>query len=134
LLIGGDMSQLDEFTLNLLTNDEVNAVNQDVLGKQASRITKEVGKEIWVKELEDGSLAVGLFNLGNSNDPAELINWDQSKMLTTKIKVDWADLKISGKQQIRNLWTQKDIAVKNGAFEAEVPYHGVVFVKISPVK
>lgn len=134
LLIGGDMSQLDEFTLNLLTNDEVNAVNQDVLGKQASRITKEEGKEIWVKELEDGSLAVGLFNLGNSEDPAELINWDANKMLTTKIKVDWADLNISGKQQIRNLWTQKDIAVKNGAFEAEVPYHGVVLVKISPLK
>ena len=39
LLIGCDLAQLDEFTLSLLTNDEVLEVNQDPLGKQAKRIS-----------------------------------------------------------------------------------------------
>ena len=40
LLIGCDMAQLDDFTLGLLTNDEVLEVNQDPLGKQAARLVK----------------------------------------------------------------------------------------------
>src|SRR5439155_21854073 len=37
LLLGCDMTRLDAFTLNLLDNDEVLAVDQDALGKQATR-------------------------------------------------------------------------------------------------
>jgi len=54
LLIGCDMTRMDAFTLNLLTNDEVIAINQDPLGKQAGRVYKEAGLEIWVKDMEDG--------------------------------------------------------------------------------
>jgi alpha-galactosidase len=64
LLIGCDMTRLDEFTLSLLTNDEVLAVNQDPLGKQAARIKNDGDVEVWAKPMEDGSLAVGLFNRG----------------------------------------------------------------------
>ncbi len=60
------MAQLDDFTLNLLTNDEVLEVNQDPLGKQARRVTQADNLEVWAKEMEDGSLAVGLFNRGGS--------------------------------------------------------------------
>lgn len=59
LLIGCDMTQLDDFTMGLLTNDEVIAVDQDPLGKQASRVAQERPKQIWAKDLEDGSKAVG---------------------------------------------------------------------------
>ena len=69
LLIGCDMTKLDDFTLNLLTNDEVLDVSQDPLGRQAGRIAKNGSLEIWAKDLEDGSKAVGLFNRGE--DQAE---------------------------------------------------------------
>ena len=52
LLIGCDLNQLDPFTLNLLTNDEVLAVNQDPLGKQAIQVKANVIYQVWVKELE----------------------------------------------------------------------------------
>ena len=55
LLIGCDMTQLDEFTLNLLTNDEVIEVNQDPLGRQAGRIAQNGTLEVWAKDMEDGS-------------------------------------------------------------------------------
>ncbi|HZZ27479.1 MAG TPA: glycoside hydrolase family 27 protein, partial [Pirellulales bacterium] len=66
LLIGCDMTQLDDFTLSLLTNDEVLAVNQDPLGKQATHVKddKPSGIEVLARPLADGTLAVGLFNRG----------------------------------------------------------------------
>ena len=66
LLIGCDMTQLDAFTLGLLTNDEVLAVNQDPLGKQATHVKDDSasGVDILARPLADGTLAVGLFNHG----------------------------------------------------------------------
>ena len=57
LLIGCDMTQLDPFTFGLLSNDEVIAVNQDPLGKQASRVWHLARSRIeaWAKPLADGS-------------------------------------------------------------------------------
>ena len=53
LLIGCDMTKFDDFTLSLLTNDEVLAVNQDPLGKQATRVKDDpaAGVEIWARPL-----------------------------------------------------------------------------------
>jgi len=52
-------------TLDLLTNDEILAVSQDSLGKQGRRAKADAeGREVWVRELGDGTLAVTLFNRG----------------------------------------------------------------------
>lgn len=128
LLIGCDMSQMDEFTLSLLTNDDVIEVNQDPLGRQATPVKQEAGIEIWSKQLEDGSIAAGLFSTG-SRSPVEAFNWGDEKTLT-KIRVDWADLNITGTHKVRDLWRQADLGEFTDGFEAEVPYHGVVFIRI----
>jgi alpha-galactosidase len=119
LLIGCDMTQFDAFTLNLLTNDEVLAVDQDPLGRQASRVGKDGMLEVWAKNMEDGSKAVGLFN--------------RSEFEAT-VKATWQTLGLSGKQKVRDLWRQKDLGEFTDQFEAKVPRHGVVLVRISPVK
>ena len=59
------MSSLDDFTLALLTNDEVLEINQDPLGKPAGRVLKSGQKEVWARPLFDGAKAVGLFNRGS---------------------------------------------------------------------
>ncbi len=115
LLIGCDISQMDAFTLNLLTNSEVLDINQDPLGKQAQKI-KENGKiQIWAKKMEDGSTAVGFFNLGTS-DEAYLVNW--------------SDLGIQNVQKIRDLWRQKDVAI-NEKQAIRIPAHGVCLWRIN---
>jgi alpha-galactosidase len=119
LLIGCDMTQLDDFTLGLLTNDEVLGVNQDPLGKQAGRVAKNGDLEVWAKDMEDGSKAVGLFNRGKAE---------------TKVTASWSDLGLTGKQKVRNLWSQKDLGNFKEKFEASVPKHGVVLVRIWPAK
>jgi alpha-galactosidase len=115
LLIGCDMTRLDDFTLNLLTNDEVLEVNQDPLGRQAGWVTKTGAVEVWAKDLEDGSKAVGLFNLGEEE---------------TTVKAAWSDLGVAGKRNVRDLWRQQDLGKFADHFEASVPRHGVMLVKI----
>jgi len=115
LILSGDLTKLDGFTLSLLTNDEVIEVNQDPLGKQATRVFESGGLSVWVKDLEDGSKAVGLFNLG-----------DIEKNVTAR----WADLAIFGKHAVRDLWRQEDLGRFENEFPARVAPHGVVLVKI----
>jgi alpha-galactosidase len=131
LLLGCDMERLDDFTLNLITNDEVIAVNQDVLGKQAVPVVRADGVEIWVKELEDGGKAAGIFYLGNqAHDPVEMFNWDNENY-SRKVTVDLAALGFTGKCTVRDLWRQKELGTFSGSFNTEVPFHGVVLVKIT---
>jgi len=123
LLIGCDMEKLDNFTLNLLCNDEVLAVNQDALGKQATCVLTESKVKIYAKDLEDGSRAVGFFNLGAK--PAEM-----------KFK-NYAALNLAGKQTVRDLWRQKDIATVDAAKDSlplTIPPHGVVLYKFTAPK
>lgn len=134
LLIGADMSRLDDFTLNLLTNAEVIEINQDPLGVQARRIYNDDGKQIWIKEMEDGSKAVGLFypDLGEKKEPEKYFNWGEKK--SAKIILKGTDIGISGKFTVRDVWRQKDLGVFENQFEAEVPYHGVVLLRLAEAK
>lgn len=132
LLIGCDMDRLDDFTLSLLTNDEVLAVNQDVLGKQAIPVFWEDGIEIWAKDMEDGSLAVGIITtgFGDIKDPVKLFSWDDSEPIKN-VTIDLSVLGLSGSHAIRDLWRQKELGNYTDTFKTEVPHHGVTLVKIS---
>jgi alpha-galactosidase len=117
LLIGCPLDQLDDFTQNLLTNDEVLALNQDPLGKMAKQLPPDGNDRVLVKDLEDGSKAVGLFNIGE-----EYI----------AVKVTWQQLGVTGNQSVRDLWRQKNIGIYKDGFEAAVRPHGVILVRICP--
>ena len=117
LIIGCPVERLDEFTLSLLANDEVLEVNQDPLGKQAGPVAQDAEHEVLAKDLEDGSKAVGLFNLARE---------------AREVEVTWTDLGIRGPQSVRDLWRQKDLGTHRDKFAANVPGHGVVLVKVTP--
>jgi alpha-galactosidase len=119
LLLGCDMSQIDDFTIGLLSNDEVIEINQDPLGKQAERLVNKDNIQIWAKKMEDGSTAVGLFNL---ND------------FTTDVTVNWQTLNLNGKQIVRDLWRQKDLGEFSDSFTSPVARHGVRLIRIRPSK
>jgi alpha-galactosidase len=117
LLLGCDLEKLDDFTKGLLTNDEVLAIDQDTLCKQATVVAKQAQTLIYAKPLDDGSWAVGLFNLGPIESP---------------VTVQWSDLGISGKQVVRDLWRQKDLGTFDGTFTSPVGAHGVVLIRVHP--
>jgi alpha-galactosidase len=119
LIFSGDITRLDDFTLSLLTNDELIAVDQDPLGRPGRRITKDEDLEVWAKEMEDGSKAVGLFNRGE---------------MEATVTAKWSDLGLAGKQSVRDLWRQKDLGAFEGQFQAAVPRHGVVMLRLRPAR
>jgi hypothetical protein len=114
LLIGCDLTRLDEFTLNLLTNDEVLALDQDPLGSQAVPKIINGNIQVWIKELEDGSRAIGIFNLGQKKEQYSL---------------NLQEIGLKSETKLRDLWRQKDLGKFNGKFDAVVEAHGVVLVK-----
>lgn len=133
LLIGCDMANIDDFTLNLLTNREVIAVDQDPLVAPAVKIMTENG-QVWYKKLYDGSYAVGIFHV----DPYFIL-WDQDSAEaiqneTYKMQLDFSKLGIQGEVTVRDLWRQKDLGNFKNKFQADIPYHGVKFVKVTPKK
>jgi len=119
LLIGCDMTKLDDFTLNLLTNDEVLAIDQDPLGKAAAPIDRTEFTQVWARDLADGSKAVGLFNLGP---------------MASEVTLDLSKLGVSGKQVLRDLWRQKDVTTTDAPYTTTLPRHGVLLLKVSPAK
>ena len=119
MLIGCDMSMLDEFTLSLLCNHEVLDINQDPLGVQGVKQTVKDDYYVYIKPLEDGSLAVGLFNI---SDQPQKIGFIPHK------------LGLFGEQTVRDVWRQKDIAKvsQKEYWETEVAPHGAVLLRLSP--
>ncbi len=114
LLIGCDLEKLDPFTLNLLTNDEVLAVNQDPLGRQAVPVFKQDSIQVWAKAMADGSSALGVFNLGSA--PARYALPLESFGSTKGTAV-------------RDLWRQRDLGIFSGTMPVHVPAHGVMLLQ-----
>ncbi len=115
MLIGCDIAQMDEFTVSLLCNHEVNAVNQDILGKQAQRIVLDGSIQIWSRPLSDGSYAVGIFNVGQSDARVDFRKY-------------FKEMDISSLQSVRDLWRQKDLSTTDVNYF--IPTHGVKYLKI----
>ena len=123
LLIGCDMTKLDDFTLNLLENDEVLAIDQDALGKAATCVVTNGDVRVYMKDLEDGGRAIGFFNLGSA--PMQM-DFKQ-----------FSDIKLTGKYVVRDLWRQKDVTMVDTAKDAlplTIPTHGVMFYKLTAAK
>jgi hypothetical protein len=119
LMLGMNLPDNDDWTLSLLTNDEALAINQDVLGQPARRAAKVNGTEVWVRELSDGSKAVGLFNRGKQ---------------AGDVTVAWTDAGLTGKQTVRDVWAHQDLGVFENQFSRPVPAHGAVLLRVQPAK
>jgi alpha-galactosidase len=120
LLLGCDLSNLDAFTLNLLTNHEVLAVNQDPLGKQARKIYDKDRIQVWQKQLEDGSLAIAVYNLTE---------------IDKDVSLDLAALNLPAKVTVRDLWRQRNVGTVTGSLpKVNIPIHGCYMYKVMAAK
>ena len=116
LLAGNDVRTMSDATKAILLNKEVIAVDQDPLGKQASPV-KDGDFETWVKPLADGSVAVGVVNMGAG---------------TAQATIKESALGLSGKiKSARDLWAHKDVKFSGGSYSASVPSHGILMLKVT---
>jgi alpha-galactosidase len=115
LIAGNDLSRMTPYTVEILTNREVIAVDQDPLGKQGFRVDQEGPFEVWMKPMADGSKVVGLFNRQRTAE---------------SMTVRFSQIGLGGEVGIRDLWTKKDLGRFSNSFSCYVPRHGVVLLRI----
>jgi alpha-galactosidase len=109
---------MDAFTRNLLCNEEVLAVNQDILGKPAATVLAAEGHDVQLKPLSDGGYAVGFFNL--SEAPAVLP------------ELDFAAFGLPGELRVRDLWAKRDLPGRRTKLAAAVAPHCARLFRVFP--
>jgi alpha-galactosidase len=119
LIAGNDLRNMSKETLEILTNREAIAVDQDPLGMPGRKVRDNGPQEVWMKPLADGSRAVILFNRGTEAGP---------------VTVAWEDIGLApgGKAAVRDLWKKSDLGSFPGRFEAKVEPHDVVMLRVTP--
>lgn len=115
LLAGNDLRDMPPSIKEILENREVIAIDQDRLGKQGHRVSKNGDQEIWVRELEGGAKAVGLFNRGGD---------------AASMRVKWSEVGAKGTPRVRDLWAHQDVKGSGGEYTATVRSHGVVLLRV----
>ncbi len=118
LMFGGQPTRLegDDWTIALLTNEEVLAVNQDALGSRGRRISQQGSTEVWARDLSGGRKAVALFNRG-SQDAA--------------MSVTFSELGVSGTATVRDLWRKEDLTGATSEISVDVPYESALMYTVS---
>jgi hypothetical protein len=115
LLAGNDLCSMSKETLEILTNKEIIALNQDKLFRQAQKTGSENGIDIWEKPLADGSMAIAIMNRNDKEMEftlfPEKLNWGKAS-------------------KIRDLWQHKDLGKISKQRKFTIPKHGIVVLKV----
>ena len=114
LIMGGEMRDNDQWTLDLLTNEEVlRVLNHTSSGEQIYRTDE---KAAWKSVDEDGSVYAALFNIGDEE---------------AEVSVTFEELELSGKKKLRDLWQKADLGDAEEKISAVIPPHGAMLYKLS---
>ena len=123
LIFGGNLQSLTTdattgpWTVALLTNEGVLAVNQDSLGLHAKRIAQQGATEVWARDLSGGRKAVALFNRDTQD---------------ATMSVTFAQLGVTGTPVIRDLWQRADVTGMTTGISVNVPGAGALLYTLAP--
>jgi alpha-galactosidase len=116
LFAGNDLTRIKPKVLEMLTNPEAIAIDQDPAGIQG-HCARQVGPtQIWTKTLADGGVAVALFNLN---------------VHPMTMTVVFKDIGLPKHLRARDLWLHKDLGTFDGKFTFIVPRHGSILLKVN---
>ncbi|WP_369373356.1 NPCBM/NEW2 domain-containing protein [Promicromonospora sp. Populi] len=120
LIAGNDLRDMDAETLEMLTDPEVVAVNQDWAGIQGHRVAQDGDVEVWAKPLSDGGVAAVLLNrsdhAGTVSTTADVLGLDDARAYS-----------------VRDLW-DGGVTETRGEIRASVPAHGSVYVEVKQAR
>lgn len=120
LMMGGDLPSLDSFTLSLLTNKQVLAIDQHSTGNREV-LRRDDGRVIVWEADAPGTPRkyVALFNLSRA---------------AAEVAVSWPELGVTGKQTVRDLWGKKNLGAFQGRFSSTIAPHGAGMFELVPVR
>ncbi len=126
LLLSCNLAELSDFELRLFANEEVLAINQDRLGRPAQRTlellqTPRHGRPprhmlLHSRELSDGAVAVGIFNLGEQTD---------------EMPLDFSLLQLAGAVRARDVWAKMDLGLVSNGWRCVAPPHGARLLNLT---
>jgi len=124
LLVSCDLTRLDKFTRDLLSNTEVLAVNEDELGRQAQQVYRKGLITIWSRPLFDDTIAVAIFNLNLVEHEVKIPSWSMVRpVILPGMKAPL------GSQPVRDLWQRKDLG-QHAEFSASIKPHSAIMLKV----
>jgi alpha-galactosidase len=127
LIAGNDLTSMSEETLEILTNTDAIAINQDALGIQGFKFASKDSVETWFKPLENGDWAVCFLN--RSSTPAKVgFDWK------TKVYDDFSKRDLGATKsvyQVFDVWKKKSLGDTNTSLNEEVPGHDVLMLRLS---
>jgi alpha-galactosidase len=125
LMYGGDMTKMDDFTLSLLTNDEVLAVNQNSTNNRP--LFDHDNLMAWIADVPNSpDKYLALFNARDYPDKASV-----PAKPTELVAVSLAEAGAAGPVRARDLWTHKDLGVYEKDFSRDLPFHGAGLYRLS---
>jgi hypothetical protein len=124
LLLGNDLTKMSEETIQLVSNEELIAINQSTFVYQARRLINNGELQVWARPLisnNSGKVAVALLNRSTKKQsisfPLKAVGIDASKGYLT-----------------RDLWSKKDYALSHEETQTfDVEAHGIVVLKLDGV-
>ena len=114
IMISSDVRNMSNETKELYLNKDMIAINQDSLGVQGHRVSDDKGKQVWIKPLLNGDVAVALLN-NNST--------------TQTVECNFADIGVEGEVEVRDAWQKKDLGPRTSV-SIELPAHGSALLRL----
>jgi len=133
LIAGNDLRTMDAETLEVLTNKEVIALNQDKQGTQGFKVSATDGLEVWAKPLQGGDWAIAFLNRDTVN---KSVDFDWIKNDIKDVDFGFSTNFATTTYSLKNLWDKKDkgTATTKKVFKTMVPAHDVVVLRLTKKK
>ncbi len=131
LIAGNDLSSMSRETVEILTNKEAIAINQDTLGIQGFKYSSNDSLETWFKPLAGGDWAVCFLNRGQNARTVEF-SWSRhpiSDSLSGRA-IDFQKTVF----RINDVWKHKDCGTTDKTFKNEIISHDVIMLRLKPLK
>ena len=128
LIAGNDLRSMTEETRSVLTNKDVIAVNQDVLGIQGFRYTNKESVQTWFKPMADGDWAICIVNRSSVSKPIEF-NWQAENVTDTIFNKNLDSKSITYK--LRDLWSHKDVGNTKKPLKATIQPYDVLMLRLT---
>jgi alpha-galactosidase len=128
LIAGNNLSDMSQETIDILTNKEMIAINQDTLGVQGFKYKAENGLETWFKPLKNGDWAVTFLNRGAEEMD---INFDWKKESVKDPDFEYNADFVKNEYKIRDLWEHKNLKNTNKVLKTKVKPHDVLSLRLS---
>jgi alpha-galactosidase len=116
LMAGNDLRNMEKPIIEILTNADVIAVDQDKMGKQGYKIVDQGDYEVWTKDLEKGDAAYCFLNRSQTAMP---------------LTIDWKKLGVLGYYKLKDLWAGKNAGTTQSVYQATLPPHSVILLRLT---